>query len=566
LTDIMLNVLLLLCMLQGPGEQGQSARLQDYNSCGVTCLYAVCKIRQVPIGFEDLLKRVGPTGADGTHSFADLALAAEQLGLLSLPVESDLASLRSMPLPAIAHVRITRDPNERGHFIVLLSHDEHGFHVLDPPYPASYLENWQFTRIWTGKVLAFPPDAVVAGQIRARAEASSLQEWVRRLYISLACVSVLAMAGWLLFRLQVVQKLSAAWQYDSTRKRGYLILAAGFAIGGGYAWFLLSRPSGSPGPQCVIAEPVINLGELTPGKLSHGIRVSNPGGQPLHIESIRSSCTCAVAEPPRTIAAGSTTNLQVDIHVTPGPRQARIVIASNDARGPQTALLVWHGKANPALIPGGVFTTAPWPGQGLERTVQVAYPGGLGALVPTLEACDCDSKLVNVTAGRNDPTANRFDRSPHIVNIVGEQQLIVKIRLPERPGELKTTCKLRMKYGQESMTLTLPIAVRFHDDRLVPSAGQVVFAGGDVAALRSDQRSIILTGPAAAHSLEIADCPAWLRATITRRPDNKAVVLFRLAEGVEPGVLRSPVRIRARDEPSIECAIDVHLFAPGVQQ
>src|SRR5262249_4390155 len=169
-------------------------------------------------------------------------------------------------------------------------------------------------------------------------------------------------------------------------------------------------------------KPAVDLGELPPGKSQHTVTITNDGGVPLRISNILSTCSCAVVKAPDVIEVGQSGTLEIDLNIPPGPRSARVTIESNDPEGPKSVVLSWHGRAKPQLVPYKIDVQAVPMGQPYERTVRLVYPGGKSALVPRLERCECESALVEVRPGNNDPLAVRFARSGLLTQILGEQE------------------------------------------------------------------------------------------------------------------------------------------------
>jgi ABC-type bacteriocin/lantibiotic exporter with double-glycine peptidase domain len=136
-----------------PSEE--QIHLEDYVPCGITSLYLVSRLNDIPATYDEITALVGPVSQDGTHSFADLSKAAEQLGLHPVGLRANRSVLGSLPLPAILHVRDLRGPKEKPHLVVLLRVESDGVVLLDPPTPAYFLADKEFNPVWTGSILVF---------------------------------------------------------------------------------------------------------------------------------------------------------------------------------------------------------------------------------------------------------------------------------------------------------------------------------------------------------------------------------------------------------------------------
>src|SRR5262249_32139750 len=157
----------------------------------------------------------------------------------------------------------------------------------------------------------------------------------------------------------------------------------------------------------------------------------------------------------------------------------------------------------PQLVPYKIDVQAVPMGQPYERTVRLVYPGGKSALVPRLERCECESALVEVRPGNNDPLAVRFARSGLLTQILGEQELHVKVRPPDVPGLFTSKCTLHLKYGETVMTLTLPISLSFQSGKLRPEVNAVVFSAASMDDLKGQERLICIAHDSPAGDLVV---------------------------------------------------------------
>lgn len=115
--------------------------------CGPNSLYAYLKIHGKPSDLDSISRRVviEPSGA----SLAGLRKAATDLGVPSIVVKIDLADLRQVPLPAIAHYN-----NRGGHYRLLLKVDQD--HITSADLTSGRIEDTSldaFMEFWSGYLI-----------------------------------------------------------------------------------------------------------------------------------------------------------------------------------------------------------------------------------------------------------------------------------------------------------------------------------------------------------------------------------------------------------------------------
>ncbi|TWT72317.1 cysteine peptidase family C39 domain-containing protein [Crateriforma conspicua] len=105
----------------------QSAqRWRDERCCGPVSLYVLAKLADQPLDLEEII-RIAPPSDKGV-SLRQLEKASDQLGFPVTAITfSDIGFLRSLTLPAIAHVSSARD----GHYVVVLGVEAESVIVAD---------------------------------------------------------------------------------------------------------------------------------------------------------------------------------------------------------------------------------------------------------------------------------------------------------------------------------------------------------------------------------------------------------------------------------------------------
>lgn len=142
-------------LFSGPKKPGKKViiRQRDLTDCGAACLasvvawyglnYPVARIRQL-----------ASTDKQGTNLLG-LVEAAQKLGLSARAIKGDAASIRQVPLPAIAHVAL---PNGLHHYVVVYKADEQTITIMDPG--SGTLQDMKlsdFQKVWTGILVLLAP-------------------------------------------------------------------------------------------------------------------------------------------------------------------------------------------------------------------------------------------------------------------------------------------------------------------------------------------------------------------------------------------------------------------------
>jgi hypothetical protein len=98
-----------------------------------------------------------------------------------------------------------------------------------------------------------------------------------------------------------------------------------------------------PHPQAVVAQPVVDLGEVTYGdSRTLEFAIKNTGDDVLRIHAAKSQCACAVIEFPPEVAPGAEGKVAVrfDAALSGGPSAVPIEVVSNDPDSPTLQLTI----------------------------------------------------------------------------------------------------------------------------------------------------------------------------------------------------------------------------------
>ncbi len=568
-----LRIGLFLMMLVGQGEVGtpeSAVVLEDYAPCGLTGLYLVCRIRDVPASWPQVKQAVGPAGAGGELSFAEMATAAETLGLHPVGMEVGRQALNDLPMPAIVQVHDSRFPEELPHFVVLMRPESDGVWLLDAPFPAYFLPEDRFQQSWTRKVLVFADSAEQADRIRRFASRSKLASSAAFVLLG-AGILILAYAAikWLSSSKTANIKIFLA-TVDYFRNRlaklpsgrvlwGSLILLFFIA---GVASVLFTRKNHSP-PQCFFDEQAVELGELETGGKKTSVSLHNKGDEPLQIIAIQSSCSCAIVKHADTVNPHETATIDVDLNVAPGPGGANLTVTSNDPTGPKHVSLRWHGKTQPFLNPRWVAESKARLDQPYERTIRLLYPGGKSALVPHLEGFECDDRSVHIRAGANNPVATKFAVSGLLTKILGELELHLSVKPPATPTALFSVCFLHLKYGEDHLKLRLPILVDFSGGELTPSATVITFSAANQKDLLSQVRTVRITDLLPGTDIRVLDLPSWLSCQIERQVDKGFLLRFKMLNAPPAILIQRTLVISRKESPQAAIVLRLNVLAPS---
>jgi hypothetical protein len=536
--------------------------LDDYESCGLTSLFVICKLRGVPVDWENIKKLLGPHEADGTHSFAEIARAAEALGMNPIGMKATPNSLGALPLPAIVQVHDPREPQNTPHLLVLLGRGPDGVTLLDPPYPHYFLPEARFEYTWTGNIMLFAHDESEAQAIRSRI--GNHERLVAFLwFLGLGGVFAAAAMSWRSWAIAIGGVVHAILRGHAPSRLLLcavccVLLLAGFAVTVGIR---LAKEK-APEARCVLEKPVVELGELSPGPVDYSIFVSNGGTAPLRIHSISSACSCAIVKGPQIIEPGQSKPINVRISASRGPGNARLTVESNDPEGPKHILLSWHGKARPRIVPFKLDEESLSAGSPFVRTVRMIYPGGKSALQPKILGCDCDSPRVHLRPGRSNPQAERFAHAGFLTQVLGEQEITVHVDPPPGGGSIKSKCRIRVKYGASELSLDLPIWLAFQCQDITTDVSAVSFSAPSPQGLIGLERLVQIKPARGAPTYFLADAPPWLEGQFTRNDGAISTLHLRVKEAPSKPLELARLHIGQVGRPDVRAALSVSAFSP----
>jgi Peptidase C39 family len=127
-------------------------------SCGVECLYIMCRMNNIHVGRDELNARLGLTSG-GETSFADLSTVATDLGLHVSATFVDPAHWADLSGPAILHLKGSSGRWPDQHFIVYLGKSGRNNPViLDFPNGPEEVAAKQLQGAWSGNVMSVSRD------------------------------------------------------------------------------------------------------------------------------------------------------------------------------------------------------------------------------------------------------------------------------------------------------------------------------------------------------------------------------------------------------------------------
>jgi hypothetical protein len=551
--SIVVATVLGVTSVSGQEKQSESvAILEDYASCGLNSLFLTCRLVGVNIELRELNAILGPAAADGAHSFTQLANAASAIGFYPVGLKVNRTELFKLPMPAIVQVRY-RYGQETPHLLVLLRCTADGVYLLDAPHPHSF-DSWEsFEATWTGNVLVFAADGTGQQMLRDHFDLTNkirTGTWT----LLLAGVGLVAfLAFWQFVR--SVQRAPGALRTAivtqirkfATRRNFIWYLLILLVVGIGVTYLVVRLYAPRSGPCLVPAKNVVDFGELAGGEQKVECVIRNDGTEPLDLTTASSNCSCAKVDSlPAGIGPSESGVVHLTLQVTPGPRSAKIILQSNDPRGGVVVRLTWFGSAQPMVFPAQLA------GNGLpltsvyERTVKLVYPGGKSRIVPIVKKCECESPLVQVQIGENNPEAFQFRDKAAPLNTLGELELSVRVLPPPTPSRVQTMCKLTVKYGEDEYPLRFLIDLNFSGD-VILETDRIVFAASNSSDLIRQKRHIGLRTRDKNTGVNVVECPDWLSCQISN-DNGQTVLAIELKKLPSPNGLTSGVVYLATDK------------------
>ena len=129
----------------------------DFSDCGATCLASISEYYNLSLPISRI-RQYANTNQKGT-TLLGLREASVKLGFLAKGVKVSFDGLKDLPLPAIAHVMITKDGHEFPHYVVIYKVTDKYVQIMDPAYGKIEKKKLSdFKEIFTGYALILIPD------------------------------------------------------------------------------------------------------------------------------------------------------------------------------------------------------------------------------------------------------------------------------------------------------------------------------------------------------------------------------------------------------------------------
>ena len=125
-------------------------RQQEIKDCGVTCLYNIIRYYKGNISI-DKLRNLTKTDENGT-SIYNIVEASNKLGLKSNAYMCKYNSLKKIPWPFIAHIKLDE---KYDHFIIIKNIKKDKIIVEDPIRGKVIYDKNMFLKEWTNVVITF---------------------------------------------------------------------------------------------------------------------------------------------------------------------------------------------------------------------------------------------------------------------------------------------------------------------------------------------------------------------------------------------------------------------------
>ncbi len=138
-----------------------SAKLKSCSSyCGVYCLYAVMKLSDQKVNFQELVKPEYIGSRKGS-SLAELKKATEDYGLYAVPTgKLTRRELRNCPYPVILHVKSEIESGQYDHYELFLGIENSQARIFDPPNPVRLVSFAELAPRWSGNGLIVSAESI----------------------------------------------------------------------------------------------------------------------------------------------------------------------------------------------------------------------------------------------------------------------------------------------------------------------------------------------------------------------------------------------------------------------
>lgn len=522
-------------------DEISAVKLSDYTiPCGLNSFYSICRLLDVSIEWESAKNLLGQTMPDGTHSFEQIANAANSLGLHPIGLKSSIERIYELPMPAIVHVRDLRRPNSPTHLLVLVSADETSVILLDPPGSAYSLPLTQFESVWTGNILVFAQSELQLQELRSGAMKTKIA--VYSLYLAIA-FAITAIGLILIFN----------WRIIMTRRLIISIPVSLAIIAVVIIWYTIVNRE----PKCELSNSDIDLGQLKIGPFMTEVSLLNSGNSTLLISAVRSSCTCTSVKAPKKVEPRETATIYVTVNVSGGPQHAVLTIESNDHSSSKKVYLSWVGEHKPVLHPVNIEPQTVRGDIAYRKILQVIYTGGDNSLRPSLESVECDSPYVKVTEADYRSVAQPASASTG-GRTIGELDLLLEIKPPSQGITVNSPCYLIIRQGKEKYRLQCRLMVKFLGSQLIPESDGILFSASLPSELVEQVRTLRIFTSDYSGKLKLEGLPSWVTCEQETIDKGQCLLHFRVKQSPDSGQSVDCIRLGIPGEPSSIIPIKIH--------
>ncbi|WP_395626197.1 cysteine peptidase family C39 domain-containing protein [Daejeonella sp.] len=163
------------------------------SDCGPACLASVAAYYGLFVSVSDIQNH-SQINRNGT-TIHELISLAEKLGFIAKGVKGNIQSIKLIPKPFIAHLKLR---NSGYHFVSIFDSDDTGLLMMDPALGKTRtIQHKEFQKEWTGVlVLLEPANCFRTGDLRSKSK--SKVPFVFRLVL-LALIALVSYSFWFLF-------------------------------------------------------------------------------------------------------------------------------------------------------------------------------------------------------------------------------------------------------------------------------------------------------------------------------------------------------------------------------
>lgn len=300
-------------------------------------------------------------------------------------------------------------------------------------------------------------------------------------------------------------------------------------------------------PRLFVEAATIDLGVVDPGIRDFSFNVENRGGSALKVEKIHSSCTCTVAERPKSLRPGEAALVRGVVRVSAGPGSTNLSIFSNDPDGDRAIHLEWFGTCLPTLVPSSITISEPSTGVAVHE-LEITYPGGEPRQSLSFLGAANLPDGVRLEVVSENPSAIRaipgLGVSPRQAPYATVGRTLLKLTASAQlNAPASAECLVRVIHRGVTHNLPLAITIRPHRG-LSATPDRLLFSATDFSTLmRIRRRTRVHLGASAGRRIEVVQKPDFLAVELETQGSAPLDVALTVSVKSAPPIGSSTERI-----------------------